>query len=318
MIFVKAENARKDIPLVSIIAICYNHSQYLEETLNSILNQTYENIELIIIDSNSSDNSVKIIQNWINKNGIDCHFIKQTKPRNICQNLNEGLKYISGIYYQGLSCDDILIKSKIQKQVAVLEKSDDNVAFTFSNAYFIDENNKIINDRGDFIKFYKRNIEPDFDNLYENLLYRNFIPAMSVLIKSHKVSELGNYDEKLKYEDYDLWLRLLQNGDKAIFQNKILCYYRIHNHNLHLTLKNDWLIQNYWIKKKHLHNPVVINILQDILLVAINSNDSLNNSIIIDYKHLNVVPSFEKICLNHRFLYRNYINLLRIFKHFSL
>ena len=74
-------------PLVSIVALCYNHESYLKETLDSILNQTYKNIQLIIIDDCSKDNSISLIKNWIHKNKVECVFIAHKENRGVCKSL---------------------------------------------------------------------------------------------------------------------------------------------------------------------------------------------------------------------------------------
>ena len=317
MAIVKAENARKDIPLVSIIAICYNHSEYAIETLNSILNQSYENIELIIIDSNSSDNSVEVIHDWIDQNKVECTFIKQIEPRNICQNLNEGLNIISGEYFQGLSCDDILLKSKVSKQVTLFQNSEKNIAFLFANASFIDNNSKTLLGRKNFIEHHSQKIEPDYDNLFDNLIKRNFIPAMSVLIRTKKVKQVGGYDERLNYEDFDMWLRLLKNGDKANYVNEVNCLYRIHDNNLHLSNDIDWIAQYYWVYKKHLDYPLAKSKIKNFISWA-HQQGKFNNLMVIDYRKTLSTSNFEKLALRFRVPFKVYDKILIFFKKNSL
>ena len=125
-------------PLVSIVAICFNHSSFLLATLNSILNQTYKNIELIIIDDCSTDDSVSIIEQWIALNDVKCRFIAQAVNKGLCTNLNVGLSFCKGEYYQSIACDDLMKPEKIEKQVAFLEQSSQNVQMVCSNFETID------------------------------------------------------------------------------------------------------------------------------------------------------------------------------------
>ena len=99
-------------PLVSIIACCYNHEKYVEETLGSIKSQTHGNIELIIIDDFSTDQSVKKISNWIEKNKYSCTFIKNTENLGVVKTLNKALKKCNGKYFSIIACDDIFLKKK--------------------------------------------------------------------------------------------------------------------------------------------------------------------------------------------------------------
>jgi len=235
MAIVKTENARKDIPLVSIIAVCYNHSKYVVETFDSILNQTYANIELVIIDSNSPDNSAEVIENWIRRNKVKCTFIRQTEPKNVCQNLNEGLQYVHGKYYQGISCDDILLPDKIEHQVAVME-NDPEVGLIFGNAILIDENSYDLgklysNDNLVYGYFINNRINTELEKT-------NFIPATSVLIRKKCQENIGFYDEDIGYEDWDYWLRIANSDWNICFNYQLNSKYRVLSNSL-------WNYNNY-------------------------------------------------------------------------
>ncbi len=133
----------KGLPLVSIIAVCYNHEKYVEQTLNSIANQRYENIQLIIVDACSSDDSLKIIEKWIENSGFYCSFIKQSVRTNMCKNLNEALKHATGKYYQVISCDDYFLPNKTKLQVDIFERLSNDYGLIYSDVNICDENGKI-------------------------------------------------------------------------------------------------------------------------------------------------------------------------------
>lgn len=223
MAIVKAENAKKDIPLVSVIAVCYNHSKYLEETLDSILNQTHENIELVIIDSNSPDNSVEVIEGWIERNEVDCAFIKRTSPFNISQNLNFGIEVSIGEYIQVIATDDILVANKIEKQVAILESKVDFEA-TFTNSAIIDENSKITSSLYSNENFiYRASINCTFKNIIKD---RCFLLLQSCLLKRNIFDKIGLFNEELLIEDWDFFLRYFKNGFLMDYSHGYLVYYR--------------------------------------------------------------------------------------------
>ena len=207
-----------ELPLVSIIAIAYNHEGFLIETLDSILKQDYPNIELIVIDSNSQDNSAALIKDWIRGKNISIQTIFQKEPKSITQNANEGLRLASGKYYQILSCDDNLEPEKIKKQVEVFQRSDENMAVIYCDA-------SKINEKGDFLKeptfFEERSwqFESQLPSgaIFPLLLQDYFLVAPTVLVDLEKVRELGGYDEKSMMEDLDIFLRLSQKyGFKGI------------------------------------------------------------------------------------------------------
>lgn len=221
---VQADNDTKNTPLVTIIACCYNHADYLEETLDSILQQTYENIQLIITDDGSTrDNSVDVIKAWINKHQVDCIFIANEKNEGICKTFNKALKRAEGKYYQAIACDDVMLPHKIATQVAFLEQAPEEVAVVHTDALVLDQDSKVIHPS--FYQFY--NLTPlDGTDVLETLVVQNSIMAPSVLMKRQVFVDLGGYDEELCYEDWDAWLRLAAAGYRFVRLDEPLVYYR--------------------------------------------------------------------------------------------
>ncbi|MBL4649070.1 MAG: glycosyltransferase [Aureispira sp.] len=208
-------------PLVSIIALSYNHAIYLEETLDSIVNQSYKNIQLIIRDDCSSDNSVEVIKKWIKKNKVDCIFHFQEKNQGICKGLNEALKDVKGTYYQAISCDDVLLPEKTAIQVALLEQNP-NLAFIHSNGNSIDENSTIVE------RLNQKVVREDgvTEDFFKDLLFYNGVLAPSVLVRKSMLPEAPVYDESLSFEDWDLWLNLSLKHD-VYYLNEPLVQYRV-------------------------------------------------------------------------------------------
>ncbi len=255
----------KGLPLVSIVAVSYKHERFLEETLESIKDQTYSNIQLIIMDDCSQDRSVQKIEAWIEKNNVNCQFIAHKENAGICKTLNVALRYSTGKYFQGISCDDVMLPEKIYKQVELLEKSDEQVAMVYTNAYIIDEEGK--RKENMFIERYRKFEKYPSGYIFNDLIRGNFIPAMSILIKKEVFDRIGVYDEDLDFEDYDLWLRMAKEF-KISFINKPLAEYRLHNNNLH---KKILFHENYFkILIKHVDQAKII--VQPILLNALLSS----------------------------------------------
>jgi glycosyltransferase involved in cell wall biosynthesis len=272
----------KELPLVSIIAICYNHSKYLVETLNSIKNQTYANIELLIIDDHSTDNSVEVIQNWIVKNNSNCKFIAHQKNQGLCKTLNEALDVVEGEFYQGVACDDILQLEKIEIQINDFRLCNEEYCVVYSDAYIIDNEANLL--YGRFIQRYKPKLTKlPSGNILNELLNSNFIPAMSVLIKTNIVKELGGYDENITYEDYDLWLRISRKY-KFYYSDYVSCKYRLHNNNMHSSpeFKQQQLINSYNIFKKHIDLTIPNKKLKNIIkkMYESGSYKEYNNDIL--------------------------------------
>lgn len=240
----------KEFPLVSIIAVCHNHAPYVIETLESIRKQTYKNIELIIIN-NLQDNCKNIIENWIREFNVQCKFIQNEQPFSIAVNLNLGLSFTKGKYFQGIACDDILLPQKIEKQVELFENLDESYACVYSDLIFMDESG-LINEKETLQekkqKKWGTNLFPS-GNLKNELSLLSFIPAPSVLLKTEIINKLNGYDEKYLFEDWPLWIKLCKNNYQFKGINEPLGNYRLVNGSLGSDLKNyaalDSLIDFY-------------------------------------------------------------------------
>lgn len=194
-----------ETPLVTVIAVCYNHSRFVTECLESIRAQTYTNIQLIIMDDCSSDNSVTLIRDWIKLHKIKCEFIAHKVNRGLCRTLNEAVNLTKGTYISMIATDDSWLPEKIEFQVSEMESMPATVGVIYSDAYRIAENGQLLPKM--FISSYREFETPPKGNLKEDLIHKNFIPAMTTLIRSTVYEKVGLYDENLIFEDWDFWLR---------------------------------------------------------------------------------------------------------------
>lgn len=208
---------KEKFPLVSIIIPSYNHEKYIKETIESIVNQTYKNIELIVIDDGSKDNSVRIIQELSNKYG----FIFLHRPnKGLSGTLNEGIKLSKGKYFAGCASDDIYALDKIEKQVSFMENNPD-YGMCYGKVIKFDENTKT--------KIEIKNPKSGF--VFDALLFGTFIPAVTQFIRKDVFNDIGLFDEKLYIEDWDMWLRIAKKY-KIGYVNEYLAYYRQHETNI--------------------------------------------------------------------------------------
>lgn len=198
----------KKLPLVSIVTPTYNHEKFVVQSLESIRNQTYKNIQHIIIDDFSQDNTAKITEEWIAKNNYDCIFIKHSKNVGICKTLNESLKLSNGKYWSGCSSDDMFNIQKLEISVNILENTKDkNLAFTHGNFNIIDEHGK----------YNKKNVNCKksalTDDDFINFLTTGYdIQTLTALFRFDALKDVGFFNEDLGFEDLDLTLRLLLKG----------------------------------------------------------------------------------------------------------
>lgn len=214
-------------PLVTIIIPSYNHSKYIEDSIKSVLNQTYDNIKLVVIDDGSTDQSPRIIEACLHKYQNRFIYI-QKKNEGLVKTLNYALNFIEGDYYQALASDDVIYETKIEKQVNYLETHKDE-AMVYSDCHrFYEKSRMKILASMDY-SFKGGDI---FVDLYTSLFS---IPALSVLIRTDIIKKYG-YLNEFQIEDWVLWLRISKSY-KIGYIDESLALYRIHSNNMHSKFK---------------------------------------------------------------------------------
>lgn len=224
---------KKELSLVSIGVASYNNSKFITETLDSINSQTYKNIELIVLDDGSKDNSVEIINSWAKKCKFPFKFIINDKNEGITKGCNKIFENISldSKYFAFFGSDDIMEPHRIETQVKLLEEDPGNLAGAFSDMTIINEKGQLINDS----YFNLINETPTtINNFFNNdILYRvkytiekNIFPAPAVLYKTEVLKRIGKWDEELYFEDWDMNLRIIKEGFKFLFTGEKLIKYR--------------------------------------------------------------------------------------------
>lgn len=195
-------------PLVTIICLCYNHEAYVVESLNSVINQSYSSIEVIIVDDYSTDNSKTIITTWLEKNP-EIRFIANETNLGNTKSFNKALKLAKGEYIIDLATDDILLPNCVALQIDKFKKS------IYKNLGVVYGNVELISENGSFDSFYfpvneqKKVIENRITgDIYQSVLSGgNSICSVSAMIKKTVFDHLQGYDETLAYEDLDFWIR---------------------------------------------------------------------------------------------------------------
>lgn len=213
-----------DNPAITVVALCYNHSRYVIECLESIRTQTFQDFELIITDDCSSDGSPSIIEGWASACGLSYSFIKHTKNRGICKTLNEALSLAKGRYLAMVATDDIWQPEKLERQFSEMESFPPSVGVLYSDAYQMDENGVLLDEM--FISSHRSLDFYPQGRVLDVIAAGNFIPAMSTLIRMDCFKKIGNYDESLIFEDWDMWLRIA-SAFEFRFSNYVSAKYRI-------------------------------------------------------------------------------------------
>jgi glycosyltransferase involved in cell wall biosynthesis len=215
-------------PLVSVICLCYNHAPFVVEALESALNQTYTNVELIIADDFSTDNSAEIIMNWL-KNHPEISFVFNSQNIGNTKTFNKGLKLANGEYIIDLAADDVLTRDCIANQLkGFAESKYKNLGLVYGNAEWISETGKHIHNYFQTDKDGKGVVHQPTGDIYINLLNgKTKLCSVAALVKREVFDQLNGYDENLAYEDYDLWIRAARNYnfdyiDEILVQKRML------------------------------------------------------------------------------------------------
>lgn len=215
--------------LVSICIPTYNSAKYIDLTLESLINQTYQNIEIIVGDNASTDNTKEKVEKYQQKDNRIIYY-KNEKNLGYSGNCNKLISLSKGEYVAIYHSDDIYDKTIIEKEIKYLEKNS-KLAGVFTLAKLIDKDNKKLSVKGKFIKSQSKNLNIiGLDEFIKNILKKggNLFVCPTSMIRKNIYEEIGGYNTSLKYiEDQDMWLRILIKYSMGILNEKLINY-RIH------------------------------------------------------------------------------------------
>ena len=196
-------------PLVTILINCYNSSNFISRAINSVINQSYQNWELIIWDDGSTDNTADVIESF-KDNRIK--LFSQKKNRGLCYGRINAAKNINGSLVSILDSDDFFDHEKILKQVNIF-KQNKNVVLCSTWSNLLDENLLI-----------KKKFESNLSNkeLKKRLMFVNFFPHSSIMYKKAAALNVGWYSKNFEYsQDYDLTLKLLKKNEVYLIRENL-------------------------------------------------------------------------------------------------
>ena len=204
--------------LVSIVLPVYNGEKYLAESLDSVLAQTYQNWELVIINDGSTDGTENLILKYQDKR---IKYLPNDGNKGIIFSLNRGLRESNGIYIARLDADDIALPHRLEKQVRFLSE---NLDYDMCGSYFqtIDSNGRLLKN----VTFPTNNRDAQ-----SYLLLHNCFCHSAIMMRTSIAKEL-KYDEDYQVcEDYDLWYRISRKG-KILNLPEFTTLYRVHENNM--------------------------------------------------------------------------------------
>jgi len=205
-------------PLVSVIIATYNRADYVGESINSVLNQSYQNVEIVVIDDGSTDNTKNVLSQYKNK----IKYIYQENKGQAAAR-NNGIRESKGEFIAFLDSDDLLMPGAIELQVNALS-SESNIKLAYGRIMEIDS-------KGRAIVTHRNNQRYKSGSVYGDLLLDYFIQTSTVMVRKECFNHIGYFDESIRgTEDWDMWLRISRHF-KVQCIDAIIAKYRVHNAN---------------------------------------------------------------------------------------
>lgn len=231
--------------MISIITPCYNSVNFIAQTIDSVLAQTFTDWEMIVVDDNSKDNSPEIIQEYCRKDERIKYIRTKrpsgspTLPRNI------GLKHARGRYIAFLDSDDLWLPTKLEEQLRLFQE--EKVAIVYSNYEKISEEGK----RDSRYIIAPKQVD------YKTLLKGNVMGCLTVMYDSEKVGK--RFFNSIGHEDYAVWLSILKEGFIAKNTNSVTALYRVRRQSVS---SNKWDVLawqwNIYVKEEKTGVPLAM------------------------------------------------------------
>lgn len=209
------------MPIVSVILPTYNSAIYLGEAIESVLNQTFQDYEIIVVNDGSTDNTVEIASNF----RPHCIWIDQENQGPSAAR-NKGLTRATGKFISFLDADDVFLPEKLELQVDFLENNP-NIGLIYSDGYRCKQSSKgmeksiPLSMSGDVIPIFNNNEV----NIVHEFIKHNLFPINAGMVRHQCIKDIGGFDENLSAcEDWDLWYRIAEKYPVAYIENKLVKY----------------------------------------------------------------------------------------------
>jgi len=222
-------------PKISVIITCYNYGAFLEDAVSSVLDQTFKDFEIIIVNDGSTDKNTLDTLDRIKNKYPEIVIIHQ-KNGHISNARNNGIKASRGEFYMTLDADDTIAPTMLEECFNYIVKNE-NIGFVYTHVRFFGR-----------VNFIWRNLEYNF---YDLLFFNQ--PTVCALVRRKAWEEAGGYDENMKtgYEDWEFWINLGKNGWHGKLLNKALFNYRKHGISFIYSADLNGKKNISYIKEKH-------------------------------------------------------------------
>ena len=260
-------------PLVSVFIVTYNSSDYIIEALESVRNQTYQNIELVVSDDCSSDDTLAKVKEWIDQNKgrfIRTEVVETPVNTGIPANYNRAVRACKGEWLKMMDGDDLILPNCIEDNVKYVLKNP-NAHIVFSNMYLFKGKNRDKVEGKNFNSRRRLFFEKDAKSQMICLLKGNILPSQTCFILASILKD-NCYDERYRLlEDYPMWLKLSQMGERFFYFDDCTAMYRISD-SVSSSKKNLYSVSYMDVCKQHYIDIVLPLIKQNNASEAYNQN----------------------------------------------
>ncbi len=283
-------------PVISVIIVSYNHSHYVTKCLNSLLQQTYKNWELIVADDASPDSSTEVINDWLNNKNIEAKKVFHSKNAGFCRTLNECILLAKGDFIKIIAADDVMLPELLEQSYNRLNSLPEDYAMVYSNARFIDENDKL----GKII--FTNNFNFDRNRLQDILFKNNMILALTAMFRAEIFNKIGNFNPDFIIEDYEYWLRIAKNH-KIDYINEVLGLYRQHSGNItkRIDLEEEVVRIKIYHDTEGKYSKIILNNITELY-----RQNRISDKIIQAYKNYKGKSKGLYLFLKYRISYKLY------------
>ena len=241
---------------VAVIVVSYNSMETIIDTLESVYRQTYSNIELIVADDGSTDDTCIITGEWIKEKGdrfTRVVFIKDHSNYGIAANLNLAVKECRSEWLKDIAADDILMDCCIELCVEACCKFEDCAVFQSNELYIDDKNDLIGSSYAESYRMMKTAEMKSVKDQYRAFLFYDIKLSPTLFYRKNAYDKIGGCDESIRnIEDYPLKLRFLRNGYRMGYINRVTVKYRIHQSVSHDSTKcfkpDHWRLRKQLIR----------------------------------------------------------------------
>ena len=225
-------DSSRSAPVVTVVIPAYNSARYISDTLDSVLDQSFTDYEVIVVNDGSSDREE--LERIINAHPLPVTYISQ-ENKGVSAARNAAIKVARGEFYAQLDADDQWTPDYLDVQLGIL-KANPDVTLVYPNATIISE------DMSGGLEFMKVSPSEGEAN-FESLVRQKCVVMTCVTARMAAIREVGMFDESIRScEDFDLWLRIVKNGGRIIYHRDRLVLYRRHEGSL--SSDRVWMVRN--------------------------------------------------------------------------